>query len=152
MTSDLQLAGLSGTSRSTTRFSSGLGPIRLHETNARGPFQGRTLMTKGLFALLLAGSLMVPHITPALGQSTVGLAARPDNASKEAYEALRLPPVPYLEGMPWLQSGAALSEPKSDSLIGPKLDTLGPFLLQPDIPPTRFTSNSKPFDPRITTE
>jgi hypothetical protein len=109
-------------------------------------------MTKGLFALLLAGSLMVPHITPALGQSTVGLAARPDNASKEAFEALRLPPVPHLEGMPWLQSGVALSEPKSDSLIGPKLDTLGPFLLQPDIPPARFTSSSKPFDPRITTE
>jgi len=109
-------------------------------------------MTKGLFALLLAGSLMVPHITPALGQSTVGLAARPDNASKEAWEALRLPPVPHLEGTPWLQSGVALSGPKSDSLIGPKLETLGPFLLQPDIPRTRFTSNSKPFDPRITTE
>ena len=31
-------------------------------------------MTKGLFALLLAGSLMVPLITPALGgESTVGL-------------------------------------------------------------------------------
>jgi len=109
-------------------------------------------MTKGLFALLLAGSLMVPHITPALGQSTVGLAARPDNASKEAWEALRLPPVPHLEAVPWLQSGAALREPQSDSPIGPKLETLGPFLLQPEIPPTRFTSNSKPFDPRITTE
>jgi hypothetical protein len=110
-------------------------------------------MTKGLFALLLAGSLMVPHITPALGQSTVGLAARPDNASKEAWEALRLPPVPHLEGMPWLQSGAAaLRGPKTDSLIGPKLETLGPFLLQPEIPSTRFTANSNPFDPRITTE
>jgi hypothetical protein len=31
-------------------------------------------MTKGLFALLMAGSLMVPLITPALGsESTVGL-------------------------------------------------------------------------------
>jgi hypothetical protein len=31
-------------------------------------------MTKGLFALLLAGALMVPHVTPALGtESTVGI-------------------------------------------------------------------------------
>jgi hypothetical protein len=31
-------------------------------------------MTKGMFALLLAGALMVPHVTPALGtDSTVGL-------------------------------------------------------------------------------
>jgi hypothetical protein len=109
-------------------------------------------MTKGLFALLLAGSLMVPHITAALGQSTVGLAAGPDNASKEAWEALRLPPVPHLEGTPWLQAGVTVRGAKTDSLVGPKLETLGPFLLQQEIPPTRFTSNSKPFDPRITTE
>jgi hypothetical protein len=115
-------------------------------------FYGRTIMTKGLFALLLAGSLMVPHITPALGQSSVGLAARPDNASKEAWEALRLPPVSHLEGMPWLQSGAALRDPNTDGLIGPKLETLGPFLLQPQIPPARFTFNSKFSDPRIITE
>ena|SRR5438067_1595662 len=109
-------------------------------------------MTKGLFALLLAGSLMVPHVTPALGQSTVGLAARPDNLSKEAWEALQFPPVPHLDTMPWLKSGAALRGPKTDSLIGPKLETLGPFLVQPEIPPTRFTSTNNPFDPRITTE
>ena len=31
-------------------------------------------MTKGMFALLLAGALMVPHVTPALGtDSTLGL-------------------------------------------------------------------------------
>jgi hypothetical protein len=31
-------------------------------------------MTKGLFALLLAGALMVPHMTPAFGtESTVGI-------------------------------------------------------------------------------
>ena len=36
-------------------------------------------MTKGMFALLLAGALMVPHVTPALGtDSTLGLGhARP---------------------------------------------------------------------------
>ena len=109
-------------------------------------------MTNGLFALLMAGSLMVPHITPALGQSTVSLAARPDNASKEAWEALHFPPVPHLDTMPWLKSGVALQEPKAQSLIGPKLDTFGPFLVQPEIPATRFTSNSELLERGITTE
>jgi hypothetical protein len=109
-------------------------------------------MTKGLFALLLAGSLLVPHITPALGQGTIGLAARPDKASKEAWKAMHFPPVPHLDSMPWLKSGVALQDPKTESLIGPKLDTLGPFLVQPEIPPTRFTSNSKPFGSGITTQ
>ena len=40
-------------------------------------------MTKGMFALLLAGALMVPHVTPALGtDSTLGLRPRPGPASK----------------------------------------------------------------------
>jgi len=33
--------------------------------------QWRTIMTKGMFALLLAGALMVPHVISALG--TLGL-------------------------------------------------------------------------------
>ena len=37
-------------------------------------------MTKGMFALLLAGALMVPHVTPALG--TLGLGACPGPARK----------------------------------------------------------------------
>jgi len=109
-------------------------------------------MTKRLFALLLAGSLMVPHITPALGQSTVGLAARPDNSSKEAWDAMHFPPVPHLDTMPWLKSGITLQDPNSQNPIAPKLDTLGPFLVQPEIPPTHFTSNSKSFGPGITTQ
>jgi hypothetical protein len=40
-------------------------------------------MTKGMFALLLAGALMVPHVTPALGtDSTLGIRAPPGSASK----------------------------------------------------------------------
>ena len=35
-------------------------------------------MTKGMFALLLAGALMVPHVTRALGtDSTLGIRPRP---------------------------------------------------------------------------
>jgi hypothetical protein len=51
-------------------------------------------MTKGLFALLMAGSLMVPLITPALGsESTVGLGgARQPVRPRASWDGLPLPP------------------------------------------------------------
>jgi hypothetical protein len=94
-------------------------------------------MTKGLFALLLAGSLMVPHVTPALGtESTVGIGGTQHQLASG--EALQLPPVPHLDTLRWLDSGAR--GPKVDSLLGPKLDTLGPFLVEPEIPSATFSS------------
>lgn len=97
-------------------------------------------MTKELFALLVAGTLMVPLITPAMGgETTVGLGAvRP--AQSPSWDALPLPPVPHLDTMPWLSSGSALKGPKIDILFGPKLESLGPFLTQPAIPDARFSS------------
>jgi|SRR6185369_15751905 hypothetical protein len=90
-------------------------------------------MTKGMFALLLAGALMVPHITPALGaDSTVGLG----QASAPQAKDLQLPPIPYLDTLRWLDTG--VHGLKVDTLIRPKLDTLGPFLLEPEIPPASF--------------
>ena len=92
-------------------------------------------MTKGMFALLLAGALMVPHVTPALGtDSTLGI--RPDQAPQVNGGALQLPPIPYLDTLRWLDTGAR--GPKVDTLMGPKLDTLGPFLLEPEIPSASF--------------
>jgi len=88
-------------------------------------------MTKGMFALLLAGALMVPHVTPALGtDSTLGI--RPDPAPQVKGGALQLPPIPYLDTLRWLNTGAGRL--KVDTLMGPKLDTLVPFLLEPEIP------------------
>jgi hypothetical protein len=47
-------------------------------------------MTKGLFALLMAGSLMVPLITPALGsESTVGLGGARQPVRPRANDAPR---------------------------------------------------------------
>jgi hypothetical protein len=91
-------------------------------------------MTKGMFALLLAGALMVPHVTPALGtDSTVGLGQTP---VPHANGDLQLPPIPYLDTLRWLDSGAR--GPKVDTPLNPKLDTLGPFLLEPEIPSASF--------------
>ena len=111
-------------------------------------------MIKGLFAVLMAGTLMIPHITPALGnQSTVGVGAtRHAPSPLSGWEALSLSPVPYLDTMQWLNSGTVSRGPEIDLLWGPKLDTLGPFLVQPQIPFSRFSSSSEALAPRVTTE
>jgi hypothetical protein len=103
-------------------------------------------MTKGLFALLVAGSLTIPHMTPALGNdATVGLGGRGANRPPvESWAALSLPPVPHLETMPWLTSGSLLRGPKIDTLLGPKIESLGPFLVAPSIPPRQFSSLHRP--------
>jgi hypothetical protein len=41
--------------------------------------------------------------------------------------------------MPWLIDGAAAQGSKVDMLWSPKQDTLGPFLIQPEIPPANFS-------------
>ena len=111
-------------------------------------------MTKKLFALLLAGTLMVPHITPALGNdSTVGVGTMRGGASSvQPWNDLQLPPVPHLETMPWLTHSSPGNGSKVDMLWGPRLDTLGPFLVGPAIPPAKFSSSRRPFASSITTE
>ena len=91
-------------------------------------------MTKGMFSLLLAGALTVPHVTPALGtDSTLGLGQA---QSPQAGGALQLPPIPYLDTLRWLDTGSR--GPKVDTLMGPKLDTLGPLLLELEIRSASF--------------
>jgi hypothetical protein len=86
-------------------------------------------MTKGMFALLLAGALTVPHVTPALGtDSTLGLGHDP--APQANVGQLQLPPIPHLDTLRWLDKGAR--GPKVDTLMGPKLDTPVPFMLKPE--------------------
>ena len=72
-------------------------------------------------ALLLAGALVVPHVTPALGtDSTLGLGHAP--APQANGGDLELLPFPHLDTLRWLDTGAR--GPKVDTLMGPKLDTL----------------------------
>jgi hypothetical protein len=99
------------------------------------------IMTKNLFALLLAGTLMVPHITPVIGnENTVGMGSpRGSSFTKESWGDLRLPPVPHIETMPWLTYGSTGKGSKVDLLWGPKMHTLGPILVQPELPISKFS-------------
>src|SRR6185312_10777554 len=87
-------------------------------------------MTKTLFALALASTLMVPHITPAFGNdSTVGFgAARPASVAKASCKELRLPVIPYLETMPWLTRGLPAARSKVDLLWLPRGGHIGSVL------------------------
>src|SRR4051812_27990462 len=96
-------------------------------------------MTKGMFALLLAGALMVPHV-PALGtDSTLGLGQAPSPQANGG--DLQLPPIPYLDTLRRLDTG--VRGPKVDTLMGTKPDTLGPFLLEPEIPSGSFRKQAE---------
>jgi hypothetical protein len=93
-------------------------------------------MTKTLFALMLAGTFMVP---PAIGNEskaeTAGIKGAP--SAQQRWDAFTLPAIPHLDTMPWLTRGTLT--------VGPKVDVLwpatpGPPLLELNIPPTRFSS------------
>jgi hypothetical protein len=87
-------------------------------------------MAKGLFALLLAGHLMIP-LTAAFGDEiTVGVGSPNQSLSDAAPDLAALPPIPYANEMPWLTSPSPL--------LGPSLNVFGPFLLAPISPPESF--------------
>jgi hypothetical protein len=110
-------------------------------------------MTKELFALLMVGTLLIPLITPAGSEdATTGFAGGRPDAAAAAGRTLPLPPVPHLDGMPWLNSGPPLKGPKVDTLFGPKLDTLGPFLLQPAFPDAQVSAGAATARREIHTE
>jgi hypothetical protein len=92
-------------------------------------------MKKELLALALAGTLLLPHATPALSSEP----ARPASSESASWKRSPLPPVPYLDTMPWLASGSIWKEPQIDStwrpdIWRPDIKTIGPFELPPAAP------------------
>jgi hypothetical protein len=66
---------------------------------------------------LAAWGLDVPRETPKSGN---------------AFEAIALPPIPYLDSMPWLKWGAGVNTLKVDMLLSPTLDRSGVRLMPED--------------------
>ena len=93
--------------------------------------------------MLVAGTVMALQVTAGFASDrTVGLGGpQGGTSSARAWSDLHLPPVP---SMPWLMDGSATQGPKFDMLWSTKLDTLGPFLIQPEIPFARFSLGSVP--------
>jgi hypothetical protein len=104
-------------------------------------------MLKALFALSMAGTLLVPHVTPALGyERPVGLeATKQDHSQPAKWETLPLPAIPYLDTMPWLFSEQP-KRPKVDIWMNPQLQNVGPLLAAPTIFRSYFVLNTKTVD------
>jgi hypothetical protein len=82
--------------------------------------------------------------------SAVGLGgARQPVRPRASWDGSPLPPVPHLDTMPWLNSGSAIRGPKMDILLGPQLETVGPFLVQPLILATQVWSDLRPRETGI---
>ena len=79
---------------------------------------------KKLLALSLAGALVTPQLS-------LASESRLDNGEPQGSISggLPLPPIPYLDTMPWINLGREK---------GPKIDTL----LRPDLHPSPFADNS----------
>ena len=96
---------------------------------------GVLIMFKNYFALLLAGALILPNVTAGLGnESTVGVGSSPSSVagSRSDFGPAAVPPgesmIPFIQGL-------------SASLL--KLDTLGYFVVHPDIPGAQFCTGPK---------
>jgi hypothetical protein len=99
-------------------------------------------MLKALFALSMAGTLLVPHMAPALGKDSV-VRIRP--VKSETWDALSLPPIPYLDTMPWLFSEPA-KRPKVDIWLNPQLQNVGPLIALPNTPRSFVVSDIDAVD------
>jgi hypothetical protein len=93
-------------------------------------------MRKALITLLLGGSLVVLPLSTALGNENTGLSVPRD----PGWTALPRPPVPYLETIHWLNGGADLT--KRPNVLGPHIDTLSPFLIDPKGPALHYSSSA----------
>ena len=98
-------------------------------------------MTKGLYAFLLAGTLMGMHIVPAVGDDATARRdfMRENQPRARSGEQLRLPAVPHLDSVPWLNSRFSSRGAKIDFLLGPKFETRGPFLAERRVPPSTIS-------------
>ena len=78
-------------------------------------------MATKLFACVVAGARL---ILPAAFSKDGNTATQPRVLEWKSAGALPLPPIPYLEAIPWLSTEATGQGQKVDRLLGPDLDTL----------------------------
>jgi hypothetical protein len=77
-------------------------------------------MMERLLALLLAGALVAPQVGQASESALNNDGAR--QAASKFPEELPLPPIPYLDTMPWINFGSQSKGPGIDTLWLPNFD------------------------------
>jgi hypothetical protein len=96
-------------------------------------------MVTKLFACVVAGALLLPAAAFGKDGNTATQWRAPEG--KQA-RALPLPPIPYLETIPWLSTEDTGPRQKVDQLLGPDLDTLK-VALDKDAPMTTRNSSMR---------
>ena len=84
-------------------------------------------VVRGILTASMAAALTLPSLA-AWGLD--GPHGKPK--SENAFETIALPPIPYLESMPWLKSDAGQDTLKVDILLSPILDPSGVKLMPED--------------------
>jgi hypothetical protein len=80
----------------------------------------------------LAAALLMPMTVRLHGNEVSSDVPRPlPMLSHAAWEILPLPPIPYLESMPWLMQQRGERGFKIDMLLAPKFELLGPAVARP---------------------
>jgi hypothetical protein len=97
----------------------------------------RTL-TRILLNVTAACALALPLAWPAAGAETTGKASPTEPVDSWAASA-RPMTVPPVADLPWMD---APQTPTHEGLIGGRMETLGPFLLQPNSPTTRTSAST----------
>ena len=111
-------------------------------------------MKKKILPLLIAGILIMPRITGALGNdSTVGIGSVQSGVSSEqSWADFVNPPSLLFQAIPWVSYDSSTDISKVDILGSSKLNTLGPFLLQLEIPHSKFSQSQEAAGSRMLTE
>jgi hypothetical protein len=81
------------------------------------PIKTEDNMMERLLALLLAGALVAPQVGQASESALNNGGAR--QAASTFPEKLPLPPIPYLDTMPWMNIGSESKGPRVDALLPP---------------------------------
>ena len=97
-------------------------------------------MSRKLLAMLLGSSLVALPLSSTLANENSGSF----KTAPSSFSSFALPTVPHLDTVLWLNSGFDLK--KQPNRPGPRLDTLWPLLINPNIAPARFSSNEKCLD------
>ena len=96
------------------------------------------MVTRRVLEFIAASSLIALLVSPAVGSETMGKATASNPAEIWEYGGVS-PALPPTAGLPWWADLEAGKTSKPNLLFGGKVETLGPFLLEPA---TRFTQSS----------
>jgi hypothetical protein len=101
-------------------------------------------MSKALITILLGICLAGFPLAAAVGNESAPQRTPAGAARDASWSVLPLPAVPHLDTIQWLNSAAGAD--RQPKVLGPQVDYLSPFLIDPTAPTIQFSATGKPDD------